>query len=289
MYALAIHQNVLGAVRALVQATQRLQVPITDTSAAATAKKFEDGSLFGSKITPEFARDITALWRTAAVQAVYARRSEFQLIDAAEYWLKDLDRIAAPGYEPTVDDMLRTRIQTTGIIEIQFTVKGHHFTLVDVGGQRSERKKWIHCFENVSAILFCAAISEFDQVLYEDSRTNRIHEALHLFREVCTSKWFVRSALVLFLNKADLLAQKLKAGKSITSAWPDYTGGSDFDEVVAFIRRSFLAQADAGQGKPRDVFAYVTTATDTENVKRVFEAVESSVTSAAADMAGLTV
>lgn len=47
---------------------------------------------------------------------------------------------------------------------------------------RSERKKWIHCFENVSAILFCAGISEFDQVLYEDNRTNRIHEALNLVR-----------------------------------------------------------------------------------------------------------
>ena len=40
-----------------------------------------------------------------------------------------------------------------------------------MGGQRSERKKWIHCFEDVNAIIFIAAISEYDQVLFEDETT----------------------------------------------------------------------------------------------------------------------
>lgn len=46
-----------------------------------------------------------------------------------------------------------------------------HFRLFDVGGQRSERKKWIHCFEDVTAIIFCVAMSEYDQVLHEDETT----------------------------------------------------------------------------------------------------------------------
>lgn len=41
--------------------------------------------------------------------------------------------------------------------------------MFDVGGQRSERKKWIHCFENVTSIIFCVALSEYDQVLLEES------------------------------------------------------------------------------------------------------------------------
>lgn len=40
-----------------------------------------------------------------------------------------------------------------------------------MGGQRSERKKWIHCFEDVTAIIFCVAMSEYDQVLHEDETT----------------------------------------------------------------------------------------------------------------------
>ena len=39
--------------------------------------------------------------------------------------------------------------------------------MVDVGGQRSERRKWIHCFENVTSIIFLVALSEYDQVLFE--------------------------------------------------------------------------------------------------------------------------
>lgn len=40
--------------------------------------------------------------------------------------------------------------------------------MFDVGGQRSERKKWIHCFEGVTAIIFCVALSDYDLVLAED-------------------------------------------------------------------------------------------------------------------------
>lgn len=46
--------------------------------------------------------------------------------------------------------------------------------MVDVGGQRSERRKWIHCFENVTSIIFLAAVSEYDQVLYESENDVRI-------------------------------------------------------------------------------------------------------------------
>lgn len=47
--------------------------------------------------------------------------------------------------------------------------------MFDVGGQRSERKKWIHCFENVTSIIFCVALSEYDQVLLEESNQVRIN------------------------------------------------------------------------------------------------------------------
>jgi guanine nucleotide-binding protein subunit alpha len=46
--------------------------------------------------------------------------------------------------------------------------------MFDVGGQRSERKKWIHCFENVTSIIFCVALSEYDQVLLEESNQVRL-------------------------------------------------------------------------------------------------------------------
>ncbi len=51
-----------------------------------------------------------------------------------------------------------------GITEQKFFVDGQGFVMLDVGGQRTERRKWIHCFEGVNMLLFVVAISEFDQV-----------------------------------------------------------------------------------------------------------------------------
>ena len=49
-------------------------------------------------------------------------------------------------------------------------------SMFDVGGQRSERKKWIHCFEAVTSIIFCVALSEYDQVLLEESGQVSVHK-----------------------------------------------------------------------------------------------------------------
>ena len=53
----------------------------------------------------------------------------------------------------------------------------------DMGGQRNERRKWIHAFDNVNCVVFVAALSEYDQVLFEDETQNRMEEALQLFEE----------------------------------------------------------------------------------------------------------
>ena len=129
-------------------------------------------------------RAIGALWQDAGIQSVYHRRTEFQCNDSTEYFFTRLAEIGAPGYVPSAQDILRSRVRTTGIVETSFLVEGNTFKMYDVGGQRNERKKWIHCFENVTAVLFVAAISEYDQKLFEDESQNRMSEALSLFEEI---------------------------------------------------------------------------------------------------------
>jgi hypothetical protein len=104
--------------------------------------------------------------------------------------MEHLDRIGAPNYSPTEEDILYCRSKTTGIVETQFDLDQAHFKIVDVGGQRGERVKWIHCFEDVVAIIFFAALSEYNQTLYEDDTVNRMHESLKLFDDIINSKWF---------------------------------------------------------------------------------------------------
>ncbi|VDN09709.1 unnamed protein product [Dibothriocephalus latus] len=133
-----------------------------------------------------------------------------------------MDRIGAPDYRPTEQDILRTRVKTTGVVEFQFKMHDMTFRIFDVGGQRSERKKWIKCFEDVTAIIFCVAMSEYDQVLREDETMNRMQEALNLFDSICNNKWFVDTSMILFLNKKDLFAEKIKRSP-LTICFSEYT------------------------------------------------------------------
>jgi hypothetical protein len=82
--------------------------------------------------------------------------------------------MAQSDYVPTEQDILRSRVKTTGITEMSFPVKDTIYKVFDVGGQRSERRKWIHCFENLNAVLFMVSLSEYDQVLREDETVVRL-------------------------------------------------------------------------------------------------------------------
>jgi len=126
--------------------------------------------------------------------------------------------------------------------------------MFDVGGQRSERKKWIHCFENVTVILFLVAISEYDQHLMEDETVNRMQEALTLFDSICNSRWFVKTSIILFLNKIDRFREKLPISpmnhyfhdfmgmSSVLTNVPNgLLGGDNYDAACDYILNRFVS------------------------------------------------
>jgi len=216
---------------------------------------------------------IKALWADPAIQETYAHQAEFQLNESAAYFFGRIDAIAQEGYVPTKEDVLHARAPTTGIVENTFEIDGNTFKMYDVGGQRNERKKWIHCFENVTAVLFVAALSEYNQVLYEDETQNRMVESLQLFDEICNSKWFKDTSMILFLNKKDVFAAKLEA-HPLADWFPEFAsvGDASFDAAVGWIREQFeLRNLDP---QTRQIYTHVTCATDENNVQVVFQAVK---------------
>ncbi|THU98288.1 guanine nucleotide binding protein, alpha subunit [Dendrothele bispora CBS 962.96] len=99
-------------------------------------------------------RDVTealrSLWKDPGVKEAVCRSREFQFNDSAVF--NAIDRMTAPNYMPTDQGLLHSRVKTTGITETTFKVGKLTYKLFDVGGQRSEQKKWIHCFENVTVM-----------------------------------------------------------------------------------------------------------------------------------------
>lgn len=138
-------------------------------------------------------------------------------------YFDSIDRIGAQDYLPNNQDILRSRVKTSGINETTFRIQHLTYKIIDVGGQRSERKKWIHCFENVTTILFLVALSEYDQLLFEDETVNRMQEAFSLFDSICNSQWFIKTSIILFLNMIDLFQEKLPISP-IRDYFSDYEG-----------------------------------------------------------------
>jgi len=285
-----IYRNTVASIEELVK--QSIEFPkhgeeyvncAVKSEAARTAQKYiqemkyEDGTM-----SPELVAHIKTLWADEGIQNTYQHRSRFQLNDSAKYFLDKIEACAKPSYVPTKQDIFRARVRTTGIVENDFVIDNNKFKMFDVGGQRNERKKWIHCFENVTAVIFVAAISAYDQVLYEDENVNRLEEALNLFENICNSRWFRDTSIILFLNKSDLFREKITR-VALTVAFPEYAGDNTYEAGTAFLEGEFLKR----NHYKKPIYCHVTCATDTSNVSVVFNGVKDIVVRGALETAGL--
>merc|ERR1719198_2453117 len=204
------------------------------------------------ELTDEHGQIIATLWDDAGIKATWARRGDFQIVESMKYYFKNILRIASDTYMNKDEysakeqydyqqDALYARVRTSGIVTEAYNIDGHKFEMYDVGGQRNERRKWIHCFENVTCVIFVAAISEYNQKLFEDATTNRMLEALEIFEEVNNNKFFHNASMILFLNKRDLFMEKIKKFDiADTPAFSDYTGGLNYDNGRKYFLNKFL-------------------------------------------------
>ena len=234
-------------------------------------------------ITEQLAADLKKLWADPGVQAVWAQRSTFQVLDALEYYMTGdtIDRVASAKYLPTQLDVLHARVRTSGIIEERYEIDGVQFTLFDVGGQRNERKKWIHAFDGVTAVIFVAALNEYDQVLYEDGRTQRMAESIKLFDEIANSQWFSKTSIILFLNKSDLFREKLfripyrlvgVRNEDFKGPYAEDAGVDKEAAIQAATKHTLDKFLAVKRDTDRELYCHVTCATDRKNVEVVFNA-----------------
>ncbi|KHN78043.1 Guanine nucleotide-binding protein [Toxocara canis] len=157
-------------------------------------------------------------------------------------------------------------------------------SMFDVGGQRDERRKWIQCFNDVTAIIFVCASSSYNLVLWEDATQNRLKESLALFKNIWNNRWLKTISVILFLNKQDLLAEKIKSKRHLLETYfPEFANyqlpadatydASDDPAVVRakyFIRGEFLRISTAAGDGRHHCYPHFTCAVDTENIRRVF-------------------
>jgi len=237
------------------------------------------------EINEEIAKYLKVVWSDSTIKQTFKDRTNLSVVDSAPYFFENIDRIAEVGYKPTEQDMLLVRTPTTGVTECGFTYNNNDFRLYDVGGQRSERTKWIHCFDAVTAVLFVVSLSCYDQQLFEDVSVNAMHECLSLFEETCNSRWFRKTSMIMFLNKSDLFHEKIMK-RSLNVCFEEYDGpDKNFEAAVEYIRQQFTNQNN--NPRARQIYSHITCATDQESVKKVFNDVQHIIVNVSLQRGGL--
>lgn len=272
-----IFQNIIDSMKILISKVdewgegQQIAIPASRAEVEGLPRE--------ASIDPPLAAHLIKLWKDSAIQVAYKNRAKFQLTDSADYFFERLvspsdapskdqykSKVGEDNYLPSTQDVLRSRVRTTGIVMNKYDIEGNKFELYDVGGQRNERKKWIHCFDNVTAVLFVGVLSEYDQTLYEDDTTNRMVETVKLFAEVVGLSYFAATDFILFLNKRDLFEKKI-----LTSKLTDCPLFQDYDDSInnyeagcEVITEKFREKAPG-----KNIYPHITCATDTNLCKEL--------------------
>eukprot|EP01100_Stratorugosa_tubuloviscum_P014005 TRINITY_DN725_c0_g1_i1.p1 TRINITY_DN725_c0_g1~~TRINITY_DN725_c0_g1_i1.p1 ORF type:complete len:353 (+),score=163.43 TRINITY_DN725_c0_g1_i1:156-1214(+) len=264
-----IFGNCITQMKVIVSAANKLGLEYDNEENKERAARITRLNASGDSWSQQVGEDIRELWKDKGIQQAYEQRDKlYQLNDSASYFFSEVNRFIDPNYLPNDQDVLRARVRTTGIDEALFEFDELMFRMLDVGGQRSERRKWIHCFDSVKGVLFCASLSEYDQTLREDDSQNRMHESLMLFDDICNSPWFHNTSFILFLNKTDLFREKIQK-IPLSVCFPEYKAGKDFESASAYIRSQFISKNQS----PHQIYAHLTCAVNTENIEFVFKCV----------------
>ncbi|CAG5106608.1 Oidioi.mRNA.OKI2018_I69.chr1.g2917.t1.cds [Oikopleura dioica] len=279
------------SMKVLIDALESFAITLEKESNANYKAKIQDWDK-SKELNPatfsNYSSGLLELWADKAIQEVFSMRSQFQLGESIRYYMaeENIERIMQHDYHPNSSDILWARRRTDVVSETEVTIKKVPFAFIDVGGQRTQRQKWFQCFQNsINTVLFFVAVSEFDQTLVEDKNTNRVIESLKVFKYILEQKAFRDRDIIIFFNKCDLLEEKIKEGIKVTDYFATPFKGDPLNvkDVQNFFRDLFYATAQCRletpdeQGNFRDdlgLYHHFTVAIDTENIKKVFEAVK---------------
>ncbi|KAJ3424885.1 guanine nucleotide-binding protein g(o) subunit alpha [Anaeramoeba flamelloides] len=274
-YRKAIRTQIKGYIKVLIRGCNESGFALLEENQTCAEDYLRTVKKNNPEISEQNKNDIIKLWADPALKKAYEIHDQFQLPNVAKYFLDKTEEIAKQDFNPNEKDILNCRISTIGVKEIQFQVKDDNWRLVDVGGQRSERRKWMHQFEDIDILIFVIAVSEYNLSLYEEQTVNRMHESLSVFQKTTKNDFLKKKNIVLLFNKVDLFKEKIKK-IPLTVCFPEYTGKQEFEACGDYIQKKFIKVAKKRKG--RTIKCHYTCATDTNLMKNVIAEVMNSVT-----------
>ncbi|KAH9489314.1 Guanine nucleotide-binding protein G(i) subunit alpha-2 [Bulinus truncatus] len=111
--------------------------------------------------------------------------------------------------------------------------------MIDMAGHKSLRKKWSHYFDSVAVVTYFVNLAAFDEFLEEEPQLNSLNDSLQNFIDVTHSQILNRTDFVLFFNKKDLFADKIKTS-SLIQCFPYFKGKQSTDFCIRYVMEQFL-------------------------------------------------
>jgi guanine nucleotide-binding protein G(i) subunit alpha len=270
----ALKTNVLADIIALIQNAQSNNQNIPSDIQSDVEAILACDAVNADDFTEDIAESVSRVWADPIIKQVYQQANSIGIGENANYFLDNVERIAKDDYTPTNEDILKARIRTVGIFNLCFEVgeKKTKTVLVDVGGQRNERKNWSSCFQNVTYVMFVVSLSDFDQKMFEDENTTRTADSIELFKNIASTPAFEKVPFFLILNKFDIFQKKIKKNpQAFIEAYPGFTGDvKDENQCIDHIKQTFMKHLPL-----RDPEAFIeaipTCAMDENSVSSLFQ------------------
>ncbi|KAF8183065.1 guanine nucleotide binding protein, alpha subunit [Mycena galopus ATCC 62051] len=277
-YRMAIYENVLDSAGTLARAVRRVGVDALEESERAHAVQLlaafpvAGGVPFTREPTMLTPGLIDAIWHLSHVLAIECLLEDSTDLESALYFLPSIHRIAAPTYVPSEEDILRTRTRRTTVVETCFSMGDWSVHMFEIGKDYSwSWRKWIHYFESLTSIMFCTALSAYDEGDREGG-TTRMRESLYLFESVINSRWFLHTSVILILNKVDEFKRKLPI-IPLERYFPEYGGGADLQKAAKFVLWKFMQ----GNRARLTVYPHITQASNRHTIRLVFATIKETI------------
>ena len=182
----------------------------------------------------------------------------------------------------------------TGIVEKTFIVKANNdniktnwtFKITDVGGQRTERKKWFKLFADTDVVIYVMSLSSYDQYLFEDNSQNCWDETFELFKKIVNNIAFINTDFIIFLNKMDIFNKKIKSVPITQYNKRDFDEKTQYSEndVKSWVLNKYntmfndankqYSMNNNNKTTKRDIYHHYTIATNTDNVEKVIKVIQ---------------
>uniref|UniRef100_A0AC34F5P9 Uncharacterized protein n=1 Tax=Panagrolaimus sp. ES5 TaxID=591445 RepID=A0AC34F5P9_9BILA len=263
-----IYNNIMHSMKAIILNAQKNQYSLLTENEFRAKTIINNADECLGRLTEEEYDAIINLWQDPGIQEAYTHRGEYNLNDSAKYFFDAMERINKPDFHPTPSDLIRAYVPTIGIQNIVFNAKKRTFQLLDIGGQKVDRRKWATMYDGIDAIFFCSAISEYDQSFEDDDDQSRLMDSLELLEQICNEPKFQNTPIFIFLNETDVLKEKLLTFP-LENHFPEYTGNTEA-EALEFLKAKVKERCT---NHPNNLFIEFICAVENETMAKILDKV----------------